>query len=69
MMHWFGTQAGCFWLGAPIVVAALLFPVLIPAIRRHYRETRGPNRCGKCGYNLTGNASGSCPECGTAIEA
>ena len=24
-------------------------------------------RC-RCGYNLTGNLSGTCPECGTAIE-
>lgn len=24
--------------------------------------------CQKCGYNLTGNSSGVCPECGTAIE-
>jgi hypothetical protein len=23
--------------------------------------------CQKCGYNLTGNVSGQCPECGTAI--
>jgi hypothetical protein len=24
-------------------------------------------RCESCGYNLTGNTSGRCPECGTAI--
>lgn len=24
-------------------------------------------RCGGCGYNLTGNLSGTCPECGLAI--
>jgi len=23
--------------------------------------------CGRCGYNLTGNSSGVCPECGWAI--
>ncbi|MCC6357786.1 MAG: hypothetical protein IT450_03505 [Phycisphaerales bacterium] len=23
------------------------------------------NRCWKCGYDLTGNVSGTCPECGT----
>lgn len=27
-----------------------------------------PGHCQKCGYNLTGNASGICPECGTRIE-
>jgi hypothetical protein len=26
-------------------------------------------RCAACGYNLTGNASGVCPECGTAVPA
>ena len=25
-------------------------------------------RCQKCGYNLTGNVSGVCPECGTSIQ-
>ncbi len=25
--------------------------------------------CGACGYDLTGNVSGVCPECGTEIEA
>jgi hypothetical protein len=27
----------------------------------------GPPRCGKCGYDLTGNESGVCPECGTGV--
>jgi predicted RNA-binding Zn-ribbon protein involved in translation (DUF1610 family) len=34
-------------------------------VRRWYRRQRG--RCVKCGYDLTGNVSGACPECGTAI--
>ena len=25
------------------------------------------NHCRSCGYNLTGNTSGICPECGTAV--
>lgn len=42
----------------------------IPAIIlwRHSRR-RGPNDCRKCGYNLTGNTSGRCPECGTPTPA
>ena len=34
------------------------------------RRRRGKNNrmlCTHCGYNLTGNTSGVCPECGTAI--
>ncbi len=27
-----------------------------------------PNACLACHYDLTGNESGTCPECGTAIE-
>ncbi len=27
-----------------------------------------PNHCQNCGYNLTGNTSGTCPECGTVIQ-
>ena len=32
-------------------------------VRRHRRRRRG--LCLKCGYNLTGNTTGVCPECGT----
>jgi hypothetical protein len=31
------------------------------------RRRRRRNLCTGCGYNLTGNVSGRCPECGTAI--
>lgn len=24
--------------------------------------------CGRCGYNLTGNTSGVCPECGSSVQ-
>ncbi len=27
-----------------------------------------PGHCARCGYNLTGNASGRCPECGESIH-
>lgn len=33
------------------------------------RQPRFPaNHCQKCGYNLTGNTSGRCPECGVAVS-
>jgi hypothetical protein len=46
----------------------MLLAALLPAgryigwrIRRH-RRTAG--KCARCGYDLTGNVSGVCPECG-----
>ena len=36
-----------------------------------YRDRRRwpPGHCQKCGYDLTGNESGRCPECGTEVSA
>lgn len=34
--------------------------------RRQERGARG--LCPSCGYDLTGNTSGTCPECGTPFE-
>jgi hypothetical protein len=39
-------------------------------IPRRWRRPRSHSpQCDKCGYNLTGNVSGVCPECGTAVPA
>jgi len=35
-------------------------------VRRHIRRARQKGCC-DCGYNLTGNVSGVCPECGAAV--
>jgi hypothetical protein len=52
--------------------AALSVSLLYPAIafvrgpfRRYRRRKKG--QCVKCGYDLTGNVSGRCPECGERI--
>ncbi len=40
-------------------------------IRRNLRQQLSDRRqaiCVPCGYNLTGNESGICPECGTGVE-
>jgi len=49
------------WL--PLVVATVLTATLWWRDRRRIP----PGHCQKCGYNLTGNVSGVCPECGTAV--
>jgi hypothetical protein len=46
-----------------IVVATAFLP-LIWVISRHRRKVGG---CPTCHYDLTGNTSGVCPECGTGI--
>ena len=68
---------GAGWTGAAVSfwVVFLVFVLLFsfhaidiyfgPSIgRRERRRKRG--YCAECGYDLTGNISGACPECGTA---
>ena len=52
------------------VLFALPLAVLLPGIIRERRLEfrRRHNLCLKCGYDLTGNVSGRCSECGTVIE-
>lgn len=33
-----------------------------------WRDRRLPGRCENCGYDLTGNVSGRCPECGAPVR-
>jgi hypothetical protein len=51
----------------PAILLLLIFPVrwLEHALRQ--RRRRKQNACLTCGYNLTGNTTGICPECGTGI--
>jgi hypothetical protein len=37
----------------------------VPFLWKEDREKLQPGKCRKCGYDLTGNQSGLCPECGT----
>lgn len=56
-----------------IPIWCFLAVTLVPTIFLFYRDWRnrqrfGPHQCQKCGYNLTGNASGRCPECGEVVQ-
>jgi hypothetical protein len=43
--------------------------VLPPVLRNRVRRSRVEGgQCAACGYDLTGNSSGICPECGEATE-
>lgn len=45
--------------------------IAIPTAALWWRDRRRipPGHCEKCGYNLAGNVSGVCPECGERIPA
>jgi len=73
------TLLGPFWLHTFWASPTSLFIIagvfgLFPALTflrgpLHRRRRRRCGLCVKCGYNLTGNTTGVCPECGTKIEA
>ena len=49
-----------------LVLVFLILPLVwIVAAMRSRRNT---NTCNTCAYDLTGNTSGTCPECGTAVS-
>lgn len=52
-----------------LVVGVLLAWVLYYAVKDHFAPKYGPGQCRQCGYDLTGNASGRCPECGKRFRA
>ena len=58
-------------VGVPLPLAALPL-LLVSGLWIHsYRKTRRRYLnvgCLRCGYNLTGNDSGVCPECGKTVE-
>jgi len=48
----------------PVLVTMLIVTAVV--LRRHLKRPRG-NVCAQCGYDLRGNVSGRCPECGTPV--
>ena len=46
----------------------ILIPFAVPTAWLWWRDSQPapPGSCRKCGYDLTGNVSGVCPECGAA---
>jgi hypothetical protein len=49
----------------PLLLALVLTTlILVPTRRRRFP----PGCCVRCAYDLTGNVSGVCPECGTKVE-
>lgn len=51
--------------GFVLPIWILLLISAIPTVYLFYGDSRHPpGHCRKCGYDLTGNVSGVCPECG-----
>lgn len=54
------------WVPTTVFVSCLAIAVIPEPLKRWRRRKR--NCCVQCGYNLTGNVSGICPECGRPID-
>ena len=72
VVYHFWAPGGVTFIHIPVWILVALFAayptiavIRSPARRRRSRMKRG--LCLKCGYDLTGNESGVCPECGTKI--
>lgn len=55
---------GALALGVGLVIVAVVALRLSPRGPLPYQ----PGHCAGCGYDLTGNVSGRCPECGHAVH-
>lgn len=53
------------FLVVPMWVPLVL--IAVPSLIAWRSTTRRPGHCRKCQYDLTGNVSGVCPECGTEV--
>jgi hypothetical protein len=62
-------HSGQYW-DVTIPFWMLLVLAALPTAFLWWRDRRSipPGHCRKCGYNLTGNVSGRCPECGTPVR-
>jgi hypothetical protein len=55
-----------FW---PILLLTSVFPAFFVRTLAHKRFRKVRGFCADCGYSLTGNTSGVCPECGTRVNS
>jgi hypothetical protein len=73
----YGPEGKPDWLSSPtiavlgsevwLLVGLAVVVVTCLLAKRHVPRLTDPSLCVECGYNLTGNVSGRCPECGERI--
>lgn len=66
-MAWAGCSGvGIYW---PVPVIVFSLPAVATlAWRRYTSRKKSPGTCARCGYDLTANTSGICPECGESVK-
>ena len=57
------------WVEFPAWVASVASGCIAILIWWRSRRRQRPGHCSRCAYDLTGNTSGRCPECGLAVHA
>jgi len=62
-----GLPDGSLWVRVPLWMPFLIVALPTAFLWRRGRRRIPPGHCRKCGYNLTGNVSGVCPECGVMV--
>ena len=59
------------WLTVSIITCSVLYPIILYGaiwiLLRLFRGRTPTDGCPNCGYDLTGNVSGICPECGIGV--
>lgn len=68
---WSQSTVGHWWeFNLPLwAVLLVVSGPLLRTVYQRWRHRMPPGTCTKCGYDLTGNVSGRCPECGAPIRA
>src|SRR5947209_5088519 len=56
------------WIGAGIGLPGVVWWTVVWLNRWHLNDRPPAGHCRQCGYDLTANVSGVCPECGTPIS-
>ncbi len=60
-------RVNCFFASSVLALFVLFCTGLRHVLRLRNRAASRQGLCVRCGYDLTGNTSSRCPECGTAV--